>query len=288
MIHDRVFMRSSALAYETLLSIVPLTAVAMSAVRVFGDERLQRTFLHYLAETYVPASAGPGVGRFVELVEHLDLSTIGIVGLCALVPVMFSLVDAVELSLSDIFRTPRRAHWFRFLFLGVIVTLAPLGSVLTVRYVPWTGLGLDHIVAPLLLISALLYGVFRMLPSMSLRDRAAITGALTVGLLMSIAKAGFGLYATYLARSIHILWGAVAFVPLLLIWVLASWSIVLLGAELAAVLDWRLREMEQGYAQRRSLPPSVRGRRLRLKLLRKRKRAALRHSVAKKSHRSLS
>jgi membrane protein len=289
MMHDRIFMRSSALAFETLLSIVPLTAVAMSALRVLGDDRMQRQLLHYLAEQYFPASANQGVGRFVELVERLDLSTIGLVGLVALVPVMFSLVDAVELSLSDIFRTPRRAHWVRFLFLGAIVTLAPLGSVLTVRYIPWTGLAIDHLVGPFLLISALLYAVFRMLPSMSLRDRAAITGALTTGVLLSAAKVSFGLYTTYLARSIHLLWGAVAFVPLLLIWVLVSWIIVLLGAEIAAVLDWRLRELEHSFGQRRSMPPSVRGRRLRMKLLRKRKRAALRHNLAaKKSHRSIS
>jgi membrane protein len=281
--HDRILMRSSALAFETLLSVVPLTAVAMSAVGVIGDERLQRTLLHFLAEQYVPASAGPGVSRFMELIEHLDLSTIGLVGLGALIPVMYSLVDAVELSLSDIFRTPRRAHWFRFLFLAAIVTLAPLGSVLTVRYVPWTGLAIDHIIGPLFLITALLYAVFRMLPSVSLRDRAAMTGALTVGVLLSLAKAGFGLYTTYLARSYHLVWGAVAFVPLLLIWVLLSWALVLLGAEIAAVLDARLRELEQVPGGRRSLPPSVRGRRLRLRLLRKHKRTVLRHSLAKRA-----
>jgi membrane protein len=268
--HDRLFLRSSALAFETLLSIVPLMAVAMSAVRVLGGNELEATLLRFFADEYVPASAGPAVNEALALVQRADFSTIGWFGLVALVPVMFSLVDAVELALADIFRAPRHTHWVRLLLLGCLLTLAPLGSVLTVRYVPVSRLAYYHLLTPLLLIAGALYVVFRRLPKVSISDRAALSGAFTAGILLSLAKAGFGLYATHLARSIHIVWGAIAFVPLLLIWVLLTWTIVLFGAELTSVLETELSALEHPTARRRRAG-SLRGRRLRRRIIHKRR-----------------
>lgn len=248
--HDRVLMRSSALAFDTLLSVVPLTAVVMAATRALGGSTQQAALLQYLAEQYVPASAGKAVDRILPLVASLDLRTIGIVGLVALFPVILSLVESVERALSDIFRTPRRNHWWRLLVLGGLLTLAPLGSLFTVRYVPWDRLAVDHVVTPLLLMSLLFYAVFRTLPSVQTSDRAALTGGITAALLLTIAKAGFGLYATHLSGSLHLLWGAIAFVPLLLAWVLLSWGIVLFGAELSATLQAALIHMEAPIAHR--------------------------------------
>jgi len=248
--HDRVLMRSSALAFDTLLSIVPLTAVIMAATRALSSSEQQDALLRYVVDQYVPAATGGAIDRLLPLVARLDLRTVGIVGLVALLPVIFSLVDSVEAALSDIFRAPRRNHWWRLVMLGGLLTLAPLGSLLTVRYVPWDALAFDHVVTPLLAITLLLYGVFRRLPSVEVRDRAAITGALTTGMLLSLSKAGFGLYATHLASSIHLLWGAIAFVPLMLVWVLLSWYVVLLGAEVAAVLEQVLGGVEGSH------PPS--------------------------------
>jgi membrane protein len=269
--HDHLFMRSSALAFETLLSIVPLVAVSMGAVRMVGGNELEAFLLRFLAEEYVPASAGPGVNHFVTLVRRLDFSTVGLFGLLALIPVMFSLVDAVEHTLADIFRAPRRAHWWRLLILGGLLTLAPLGSVLTVRYVPWSSLGYDHLITPVLVIAGLLYAVFRGLPKVAISDRAALSGALTAGVLLALAKVGFGLYTTHLGSSLHLVWGAVAFVPLLLLWVLLSWSIVLFGAELTSVLQYQLTALEQPLSQRRKtgLP---RRRRIRRRIVHKRRR----------------
>jgi membrane protein len=268
--HDRFVMRGSALAYETLLSVVPLTAVGMGAVRIFGGSELQNDLMRYLAAQYVPESANAAVEQLIGLVERLDLSTIGLVGLVALVPVMYSLVDAVELSLSDIFRTPRRTHWWLLLLLGSALTLAPLGSVLTVRYIPWHALAYDHVLTPLLLVTGMLYGVFRLLPSVRISHRAALVGALSTGILLSIAKVGFGLYATHLALGLHKLWGAIAFVPLLLVWVLLSWSMVLLGAEISAVVQLELASLElQSHTAR--MPTTMRERSLRRQRQRKRK-----------------
>ncbi len=248
---DNILMRGSSLAFETLLSIVPLIAVIMAATRALGGSTQQVALLHYLAEQYIPASAGAAVNRVLPLIESLDLRTIGIVGLIALLPVIFSLVDAVEGALSDIFGAPRRNHWWRLLVLGGLLTLAPIGSLLTVRYVPWSALAFDHVVVPSIAVALLLYGIFRKLPNARISHRSALTGGVTAGILLALAKAGFGLYATHLSKGLHLLWGAIAFVPLLLFWMLLTWCIVLFGAELAATIERVLTGIEQPHLHRK-------------------------------------
>ena len=71
-----------------------------------------------------------------------------------------------------------------------------------------------------------------------------LVGALAAGVLLSLAKVAFGLYATHLATSIHVLWGAIAFVPLLLVWVLLAWCIMLFAAEITAALQDELDALE--------------------------------------------
>jgi membrane protein len=264
---DRILMRASALSFETLLAIVPLTAVAMAALRLLAGPEQQRELLHYLANRYVPAATTAAVNRLLPLMERLDLRTTGLVGLLALLPVMFSLVDAVELALSDIFRAPRRNHWWRLLTLGALVTLAPFGSLLTIRYIPWTSMAADQVIAPLLGTTVLLYVAFMMLPSVQIRHRAALVGSFTTGVALSSAKAIFGFYASHLGSSVQALWGATVFVPLLMFWILLGWCIVLLGAEVSATLQERLLTLELFVPHRNRRRP--RRSRLRRRLARK-------------------
>jgi membrane protein len=249
--HERLLTRASALAYDSLLAIVPLMAVSMGSVGVLGGRDTLGMVLRELAQYYVPTSAEAAVDHLINLAETLDLHAIGLVGLIALLPVVLALVDAVEHALSDVFGTPRRTHVWRLLLLGALLSLAPLGSVLSVRYVSVTALPLKQLLTPIGLLTALLYLVFEHIPKLRVSRRAAAVGALSAALILSVAKLGFGLYAR-LAVSLHVLWGAVAFVPLFLLWVLLSWYAVLFAAALAAVLNSELLLLENPALARRS------------------------------------
>jgi membrane protein len=257
--HERLLMRASALAYDSLLAIVPFMAVSMGSVGVLGGRDTLGALLRELAQYYVPSSAEAAVDHLIGLAETLDLHAIGLLGLMALLPVVFALIDAVEHTLADVFGTPRRTHWWRLLLLGALLSLAPLGSVLSVRYVSVATLPLAQLLTPIGLLTALLYLVFRHIPKLRVSRRAAAVGALSAALILSFAKLAFGLYAR-LAVSLHVLWGAVAFVPLFLVWVLLSWYAVLFAAAVAAVLHDELLLLEAPGKARRSRRRSRRSR----------------------------
>jgi membrane protein len=257
--HERLLMRASALAYDSLLAIVPFMAVSMGSVGVLGGRDTLGRLLRELTQYYVPSSAGAAVDHLIVLAETLDLHAIGLVGLLALLPVVFALIDAVEHTLADVFGTPRRTHWWRLLLLGALLSLAPLGSVLSVRYVSVAALPLHQLLTPIGLLTALLYLVFRHIPRLRVTRRAALIGALSAALILSLAKLAFGLYAQ-LAVSLHVLWGAVAFVPLFLVWVLLSWYAVLFAAAVTAVLHNELLLREAPEVARRGRPRRRRSR----------------------------
>jgi membrane protein len=241
--HERVLMRASALAFDSLLAIVPFMAVSMGSVAVLGGRETLRDLLRELARYYVPRAAGEAVDHSLDLAATLDFHAIGLFGLLALLPVVFALVDAVEHTLADVFGMPRRTHWWRLLVLGGLLSLAPLGSVLSVRYVPLASLALHQWLTPFMLLFLLLYVVFRRMPRLRISRRAAAVGASSAAVILATAKLGFGIYAQ-LAVSLHALWGAIAFVPLFLVWILLCWYAVLSAAAVAAVVNGELAQRE--------------------------------------------
>ncbi|MSO54600.1 MAG: YihY family inner membrane protein [Rhodospirillales bacterium] len=82
---------------------------------------------------------------------------------------------------------------------------------------------------------ALLYLV---IPSRRVRFSDALWGAALAGTLIWLMRWAFGLYVSYLPFY-ETLYGAISAVPILLVWTYVSWTVVLVGATVAAVLTER-------------------------------------------------
>lgn len=66
-----------------------------------------------------------------------------------------------------------------------------------------------------------------------------MAGAVTAGLVLELLKRGFGLYVTSFP-TYQTIYGALATIPIFLIWMYVMWNVVLYGAEMAAALpEWR-------------------------------------------------
>ncbi|KZB62953.1 trehalose-binding protein [Thalassospira lucentensis] len=252
-IHDKSIQRAAGLSYTTLLAMVPFLAVALtvlSAFPVFDQWKDQITGVvlnNFLPETGEQVT--DYLGGFLQ--NTGQMTAIGTIVL-ALTAVM--LLGAIEGAMNDVFRvtTPRKLL-AKLVVFWTLLTVGPmlLGLSLSVasyifamRYmVGADGLG-EHIgqltfLAPFLLSSIAFSLLFIGMPNRSVVIIDGILGGLVAAGLFEALKKGFGFYVINFP-TYQTIYGAVAIVPIFLLWMYLTWIVVLLGAQVAAARsEWR-------------------------------------------------
>jgi membrane protein len=216
-----------ALTYLSLFALVPALVVAFSVVGAFaGTDALWRGIHGYLLDNLAVgarASIEPYLDRFVR---NAHVTRAGLVGGAFLVFSAVSLFGHVERAVNDIWWVRRaRPLSQRALLYWAGLTLGPLllaGS-----------LTLGHAVVAFLRGAPV--GYF-FLPATRVKTWAAAVGGLVAGLAWELAKA---LYTLAVARFFryHAIYGSVAAVPIFLLWLYVSWTIVLFGARVAFIVQ---------------------------------------------------
>jgi membrane protein len=94
---------ASALTYTTGLSIVPILAVALSALNGLGGADTIRPLL----ERYVTANSPEITDRLLSFVSNVNAKTLGAVGAATLLITVVLTLGTVERALNNIFRVVR-------------------------------------------------------------------------------------------------------------------------------------------------------------------------------------
>lgn len=252
---DRLSVLAGHLAYVTLLSLVPLVTVVFSIFSffpIFGSVRLQ--IEEFVFSNFLPAASDQIHHHFTRFVANASKMTS--IGVVALVLVALLLISAIDQNLNHIWRSRgQRPKMTTFAVYWMVLTLGPLlagASILATSYV--VSLRVFHHmqllssaaklmlgILPFLLSFCSLMLLFVAVPNVKIRWREAMFGAAVAALLLEGAKKVFALYITQFA-SYQTIYGALAAIPILLVWIYMSWWIVLLGAEFTASLgDFRSR-----------------------------------------------
>lgn len=246
---DQITMIGGYLAYISLLSLVPFIAVMFSMLRAFPmfDEFRQSI------ETFVYANVIPSRGEeFQAYITGFIDNTTGMtaIGLTVLVLVALLLIHNIDKTLNKIWRVTRRPRpIISFSIYWMILTLGPVlfGSSIALssylirltRYADDYTPGLSALalgVLPFLMSLLAFYILYLVVPNIKVRSRHAFLGALLAAVLFELFKRGFAFYVTHFP-SYDTLYGALALVPILFVWIYLSWLVVLLGAELTALLQ---------------------------------------------------
>lgn len=255
------------LAYVSLLSLVPLIAVVFAlfaAFPMFSDVSIQ--IKNFIFSNFVPA-AGTTIQRYLEqFVANVNKMTA--VGVGGLVVTALLLMYSIDSALNTICRSKRtRPLLYSFAIYWMILTLGPLlvGASLaissyllslhwaTVSGVSWL---LDVLLRlfPLLLSCLSFWLLYSVVPTTQVAWKDAIVGAVVAGLLFELGKKGFALYVT-MFPSYQLIYGVLAVIPLLFLWVYWTWCIVLLGAEITVTLgDYRQMKLEEKQEREKQEP----------------------------------
>ena len=246
---DRCFETAGALAYASIFALVPLTAALFGVVAaVPGFEDWFGTLTRFVFANFVPAAARAVEQYLLDFAGSArGLSSVG--GLVLLGTALLTM-KAVEDTFNRIWRvrTPRPGL-ARFLVYWTVLTLGPLlvlgGLALSSYFIslPLVSHTAEEIdiggrllrLAPTAIELVGFTLAYWVLPHRTVSIRHAFAGGLLATILFELAKFGFALYLTN--ASYRQIYGAVAVLPILLIWIYVSWLVVLLGASFAASLS---------------------------------------------------
>ncbi len=247
---DQCLMRASALAYTSLLSIVPLLALMFALLKGLGvQHRLEPLLLSRLSLDQETTDL------IIGYIDRTNVSTLGTLGAATLLLTVVSVLGTVEASFNHIWRVAQERSLWRKLtdYLGVVlltpflllagVAITSAGQIQQLlRWVLESGyLGSAAMEAlrlsPLLINAAGIGVLYAVMPNRRPSWGPIVLSALVAGVAWHLVQVGYVNLQVGVARN-DAIYGALAQLPVTLVWLYVSWTIVLGGAELAAVLEF--------------------------------------------------
>jgi membrane protein len=244
---DKCFETAGALSYTTLVSLVPLTVVVLTmfaAFPMFEDAR--DTLINFVFSNFVPAAGETVQNALIDFASNARKLT----GISILV-MLFSAVSmmiSIEDRLNRIWQVHTHRPWGpRLLLYWAALTLGPVlvvGGIALTSYVAAVpmlrnatesfGFGQQLLKAmPFVVTFFTLWLLYTTVPNRRVNKRHTALGALLGALLFEIARWVFTHYVQH-AHNYQQIYGALAIIPLLLLWIYLSWVIVILCASVAA------------------------------------------------------
>lgn len=247
--HDQIQVSAGYLSYVTLMSLVPLIMVMFSIVSAFPIfAELHGNIEDFIFKNFVPTASEliqEHVNGFVNNASKMSATAIVVLFLFAML-----LISAVDKSLNRIWRIhARRKALTSFAIYWMILTLGPVligVSIVATSYfvslVTFSGMDINTVnefllwLLPFFASFAGFMVLYLFVPITEVKIKYAAVGALLGTILFETAKKGFAAYVTHLP-SYEAIYGALAIIPILFVWVYLSWLVVFIGAEFTACLQ---------------------------------------------------
>lgn len=245
--NDTILRVASSLSYTSLIALVPVLAIALavfSAFPVFNETREQ--IQNLIVQNLVPDAGQDIKMYFTQFIDAAaKLTTIGVVGI-ALTAIL--LLSTIENSFNFIFKVTRpRRFTTKITLYWTIITLGPLllGAAFSLKGIAAFNDVLQSVpeikvvlgsVLPFFLTWLVLACVYVFVPNKKVGFLNAAAGAFVAMCLFWLLRNGFALFMVK-NNTYKTLYGAVAAVPLVLIWMYLYWVVVIFGAVFTAALE---------------------------------------------------
>ncbi len=251
---DKLLLRAMALTFATLLSTIPLLALTFSMFKLFGGGDWFMDVLRPLLTSNLAPGASPAViDRLESLLEASSGPAASGIGLIFLLIMVYSIFTSIEGTFNVIWGATSRVGPLRRLSIyWGLITIIPLLMVSSLAFstyimtLPMVSAAVLRVnlaqamanrLIPGLMVMAGFFLLYRFLPNARVKSYAALIGAVVAGLLYESLKSIFIIYTSKLVRY-DVIYGSVAALPLLMIWINLSWVVVLLGVEIAYAVQY--------------------------------------------------
>lgn len=246
---ERLPQVAGSLTFTTVLALVPVLTIALAIFTTFPLFNTFRTALEaYFIQSLMPKGiANTILGYLNQFASQATrLSAVGAVVLIGTAVAMIAMIDR---TFNQIWRVrSKRPAMQRVLVYWAIVTLGPLLIGVSISATSYLFTATNGVVRDTTFFGAFFFtavsiavttGAFALLyvmvPNRQVDWRDAAAGGLLAAIAFEITKR---LFAIFVAKfpTYTVVYGALAAVPIFLVWIYLGWLITLTGAVLAAAL----------------------------------------------------
>jgi membrane protein len=241
-INDDCTYVASALAFTSLLAVVPLMTVSLAILSAFPVfQGLSQPVQDFIFENFVPAT-GKVVQNYLQQFAA-QVSNLSTWGVAILFISAILVMVTIERSMNRIWRTSSARHGVTaFLLYWAILSLGPvllglslaassyLISIPLIKNYPAPSILASY--TPFILSLIGFTFLYVVVPNCSVKFTHGLWGGLVAAILFESAKQAFAYYLTSY-NSYKLLYGAFATIPIFFVWVYWIWVITLLGAEIS-------------------------------------------------------
>lgn len=240
---------AGSLTFTTTLALVPLLTIVLAIFTTFPVFNNFRAALEsYFVQTMMPRGiANTVTGNLTQFADKAK--SISAVGAVALLFTSAAMMNMIERVFNQIWKVRRkRPLGQRITIYWALMTLGPLLMGLSITATSQLFMATSGLARLSPLVSSVFYTVvsvwltagaftllYMLVPAKPVDWRDAMWGGMVAAIAFEIAKRLFAMFVrqfpTYAA-----IYGALAALPLFLVWMYLSWMITLVGAVLAAAL----------------------------------------------------
>lgn len=247
---DEIDVLASSLSYTTIMSLIPVLAVLLSVFSLSPSFTTYRDeMMNYILNNMMPQVGGVLKDNIDSFVSNASKTTA--VGVITLIFIALALIRRIDITLNRIWHVKlNRSKVTTFSVYWTVLTLGPIllgasivvsSSILASNYLGqssaaiWLNtLGMKML--PCFLTFVVFTLLFTAVPCTKVNFTHAVIGALFAALVQELLRQFFTYYIMNFT-SYTLIYGAVAALPLLMVWTYINWYIVLLGAEISASLS---------------------------------------------------
>ncbi len=248
---DRCMEKASALTYYSLLSIVPIAAMAFGFAKGFGFEKQLEAYVYSAFSDKQEVAA-----QILEFSNNMLMKTSGGiiagVGFIVLVWSVIKVLGNIEGAFNQIWSINKQRTFLRkisdymtiMIFAPILLIISKSTTNAITNYLEVAANGSDFIsnffglasfgmkLIPYSLVWLAFTFIYMILPNTRVKFAHAFKGGVIAGIIFQITQY---LYVSFQigVSNYNAIFGSFAALPLFLIWMQTSWVIVILGAEIA-------------------------------------------------------
>lgn len=236
---------AASLSFSTAMALVPFIAVVLATFQSIGGLEALYPKVEALLLSNMKEAVGPGFIKGVKsILKRISAGKVGTAGAVFLFIASIRLLHDMEMGIHRVWNERNTRPFYRrliyhwSLLLAIPLFLAVYVGFMTLEQFQFVHRMVPAFVSNSLVLVGTLFLIYKLVPHVQVGTRAALVSSLLASAALFAVHKGY----VFLAKSFfsyNKLYGSLAVLPLLLLWILSLWYVVLGGVALCASLQRR-------------------------------------------------